>query len=151
MKSIIALLEKILGFFCNYKNNKEMNSISGPFFKGYHLANNWEKVKKERGSFFKFFDDNCIKCVAIYGFGEIGQRFYEELKAIDVEVIYIIDRKINKTAVDGIKLIDLNEEFELVDAIIVTPIQFYDEIANELDVITDIDIISLAEVVEYCV
>lgn len=121
------------------------------FYIGFHIFNKWMKLKNEGKSLQKFFDDNEMKTVAIYGFGALGQRLYEDLKKLDVEVVYGIDKNASNIHMDSLRVVTLNEELEAVDAVIVTPVQFFYEIEAELEKKIKTDIISLEDVVEYCI
>lgn len=72
-----------------------------------------------------------IHRVAIYGIAELGQRLYDELVESGIKVEYIIDNNPNVIFYDY-KIVSMKDDFLPVDAIIVTPILFYDEIKNEI-------------------
>lgn len=118
---------------------------------GFLIFNDWMKLKQEGKSLQSYFEDNRMKKVAIYGFGALGQRLYEDMKKLDVELAYVIDRNAENIKIDGLKVVTLDHELELVDAIIVTPIQFFMDIERDLESRTSADIISIEDVVSYCV
>ncbi len=118
---------------------------------GFHIFDKWMKLKYEGKSLQKYFDDNCIETVAIYGLGALGSRLYEDLQALDVSVGYAIDRNADNINIEGLKVYTLEQQLPETDAIIITPVQFFCDIECDLDGKTDADIISLEDVVEYCV
>ena len=135
-----------------YEQQKKRKLQSPSIFElGFHIFNKWMKLKHEGKSLQKYFDDNRIKTVAVYGLGALGTRLYEDLSKLDVQVAYAIDRNAANIQIDGLKIVTLEEELEKVDAIIVTPIQFFYEIEADLEKKSKADIISLEDIVEYCI
>lgn len=135
-----------MSFFAK-KNEEIIPTIYQP---GFNVLNNWLKLKLSKKTLKKFFDDNYIKDIAIYGMGELGKRLYEELIELDVNVLYGIDRNADVIEVDGLKIVTLNDKLDAVDAIIVTPIQFFDDIHESIDKKGNFNIVSLEDVVMYC-
>lgn len=137
--------------YLNKKNYEKSSVLEGRYKSYYQLANQWLMNKNEGKKVSKYFEDNDIKSVAIYGMGTLGELFYEEVKDSDIKVGYFIDKnsdilcygmdEIPITSIDGIA------EQEEVDAIIVTPVFDFDVIEEDLDKVTDIQLISLEDVV----
>lgn len=102
---------------------------------GKHL-NDWLQAKE-------------IRNIAIYGIGKIGKMVYKLLKNTNIEVLYAIDR-LDDIIYEDIKIYHLSWEIDLpyVDAVIVTPIQDYIEINNELSLKLDTKILNFADIVE---
>lgn len=116
-------------------------------FKGYYnLLNEWLVLKQRGESLTKYFEENNVKSIAIYGMGELGNRLYEELKNSHVEVSYAIDKNADDSFSE-LQVIYPSDEFSAVDAIIVTSIFDFDEIEEELADKTNIKIVSLEDVV----
>ena len=44
---------------------------------GFKILNKWLNLNHDGKSLQKYFDDNYIKTVAIYGMGELGKRLYD--------------------------------------------------------------------------
>lgn len=123
-----------------------------PFFPwGFRLLDRWLEIRNKGKSLGKYFEDNSICCIAIYGLGAIGKRLYEECRREQVEVRYGIDRNAADIQVDGLEIRTLDQALPEVDAVIVTPVAFY-EIQKELyrKMGRDIDIIFIEDVVDYC-
>lgn len=117
-----------------------------------NLLANWLKLKREGKSLSKYFEDNYLKNVAIYGLGNLGQEvYYELLKLENVKVLYGIDKNARNLSIDNFKILSPNEHLEKVDAVIVTPLQYYNEIEEALDKIGIKNIISIEDIVRYCV
>lgn len=116
-------------------------------FKGYYnMLNQWLVLKQEGKSLEKYFTDNGFKTVAIYGMGEMGNRLYDELKGTSVTVKYAVDKNAASTYSE-LDVIDPDDEYEEVDAIIVSAIFAFDEIEEMLSDKVDFPIVSLEDVV----
>lgn len=134
------------------KQSKQNQIMASParFEAGFHLLNNWLKLKNEGKTLATFFHDNDFSVIAIYGMGALGERLYEELSGTEIKVAYAIDRLADKKSRNGLRIIPMEEELERTDVIIVTPIQDFEVIERQLELRTEIDIISLEDVVNYC-
>lgn len=65
-----------------------------------------------------------IKSIAIYGYGFFGRLLCRELENSDIQIMYVIDR--NKDFDTEIRLISPDEEWDKVDAIIISPLSYQD-------------------------
>ena len=72
----------------------------------------------------------------------IGERLYNELRDSHIEIRYAVDRNVNGIYTE-LKVFSPKDELPKVDAVIVTPIFYYDEIRETLMKKTDSKIISL--------
>lgn len=116
-------------------------------FKGYYnMLNQWLVLKQEGKSLEKYFTDNNYKTIAIYGMGEMGNRLYDELKNSGIEVKYAVDQNAAGTYSE-LEVLDKEDDFTEVDAIIVTATFAFDEIEEELSEKVDFPIVSLEDVV----
>ena len=119
---------------------------------GFHLFDKWMYNLRLGKKIDKFFTDNMCKKIAIYGMGVIGRQIFSELKGTEVEVICGIDRNEDKIIVDGLQVInpDYITRIMEVEAIVVTPIQYYIEIEKMIcEKGFKGDIFSIDQVVEY--
>ncbi len=112
----------------------------------YNVLNQWLILKQEGKSLENYFLNNGYKTLAIYGMGEMGNRLYEELKNTSVQIIYTIDKNAACTYSE-LDVIEPEEDFSPVDAIVVTAIFDFVEIEKKLEKKTDFPIISLEDVV----
>lgn len=116
-------------------------------FKGYYnMLNQWLVLKQEGKSLEKYFTDNGFKTIAIYGMGEMGNRLYDELKGTSVTVKYAVDKNAASTYSE-LDVIDPDDDYEEVDAIVVSAIFAFDEIEEMLSDKVDFPIVSLEDVV----
>lgn len=109
------------------------------------LFNQWMITKQEGKSVTDYFLRENINSIAIYGMSFVGERLYDELKDSNIEVKYAIDRKADRIYSD-VDVITSDEMFEEVDAIVVTPVFYYEEIEKLLSKKTDIAIISFEDI-----
>lgn len=107
-----------------YENGKKYTSY-------YCFLSQWLRLRQDGYSLAGCLLEQDIHRVAIYGIAELGQRLYDELVESGIKVEYIIDNNPNVIFYDY-KIVSMKDDFLPVDAIIVTPILFYDEIKNEI-------------------
>ena len=117
-------------------------------FKNYYtVLNQWLINKNEGKNLDTYFIKNGYKTIAIYGMGEMGNRFYEEMqKSKEVKVAYAIDKNAGAVYSD-LEVYDLDDNLEAVDAVIVTATFAYEDIAAKLEEVIDFKVISLEDVV----
>lgn len=131
------------------KKNKEEIERQQDFGKKivsyYGLLNKWLMIKQQGKSLTEYFHKNDIQSIAIYGYKELGERLYDELKGTDIEVKYIIDKNVDHIRAE-IDVYSPDESLPQVDAIVITATYYYDEIEDELYDMVDFPIISLEDV-----
>lgn len=119
--------------------------------KGFSVLDLWLKNYREGKRIESFFVDNEYKNVAIYGMGRLGMHVLSELRGSSINIDYCIDKN-SQLPIDEIVIVKpeyLNNMKE-TDAIIVTPIQYFNEIEKCLiEYGYDGDILSLAQIVDY--
>lgn len=102
----------------------------------------------------KFFRDNEIRKVALYGMGLLGCRVYEHLCRTEIELVCAFDRNADMFREDNDIEILLPEELMHMQnkpgLIVVTSSNYYYEIKEEWEEKSGIDMISIGEIVEYC-
>ena len=109
------------------------------------MMNQWVAVKQEGKNLADYFDKQGYKSIAIYGMSYAGERLLEELKCSDIQVQYGIDKNADNIYMD-VNIVTMEDELKPVDAIVVTPIFFFDDIEEELSKKIDCPIISLEDV-----
>ncbi len=138
-------------------NMKEKKRIVQPavsqrrFEVGFGILNQWLHLRQNGKSLLVFFEDNLIESAAIYGMGALGDRLYEELRDGPVTIPYAIDRNAAVITRHDLKIIHPDQEsFPEADVIVVTPVQDYWQMVRLLERKTDAAILSLEDIVEYC-
>lgn len=137
----------------NRKKGLKMPLASEKRFEfGFPLLAQWLGLRQRGESLCSYFEDNGIDHVAIYGMGVLGERLYEELREGPVSVEYAIDRMAAFKDIPGLQLYlpDI-ERLPDVGAVIVTPVQEFWRIVELLETKTDAPILSLSDIVDYCV
>ena len=125
-----------------------MNNGYEAYYKTFY---NWLKLVRSGKKLQSFFDDNYIKTIAIYGLNEFGKEIFYELKKLDINILYGIDKNAEKIEFDEIEIFKPEENLRAVDAVIVTPLHFFAEIEEMLDKKGVKNIVSLEDIVRYCV
>ena len=109
------------------------------------IMKDWLMLKQKGIS----LSDWLIKCgitkVSLYGYGILGKAFYHELKDSDVEILCIIDRNY-KNINSNIPAVSPDNVPDS-QAIVVSVINYYDEIEKELACKYRCPIISLEDIV----
>jgi hypothetical protein len=132
--------------------SKSKKNTAPSFFSwGFHILEQWLSIKQKGKSLNKYFEDNLIQTVAIYGLGVLGKRLYDELRDTQLQISYGIDQNAEKIQIYGLEVKTLQVELADVDIIVVTPMAFY-EIEQKLrrKMGSEINIVSIEDVVEYC-
>ena len=109
------------------------------------MMNQWVAAKQEGKSLVDYFEKNNYHSIAIYGMSYAGERLLEELKDSKIDVKYGIDKNADGIYSD-IELVTMEDKLETVDAIVVTPIFFFDQIEEELSKKISCPIISLEDI-----
>lgn len=114
----------------------------------YDILTIWMSKQIKNVDVFRYFNNNKIGSIAIYGFGTIGMLLFDRLsRCPEVDIKYIIDQNI-KINYKGTEIIPIEKimQQEQVDAIIVTPHFAFNAIENDLKPHTDAKIISFLEI-----
>lgn len=142
-KVILTVLEGIAGFFAGFylgiqRATDKVDKGLIAYEKNQHksessvdLMNIWIKKLHEGKSLAILCKKKKYRNVAIYGMNYMGERVLEELTAGQINVVYGVDKAAHKIKSD-IKVLEPSASLEQVDAIIVTPISYYEEIKNVL-------------------
>lgn len=127
------------------KNADKYREMSKKHLALFLLMNEWLIAKQEGKSITEYFKRNNYKSVAVYGLSYVGERVLDELKNSDIEVKYGIDKNAEAMFAD-IEMYLPEDELPEVDAIIVTPVFFFDEIYTALSDKVSCPIISMEDI-----
>jgi len=116
------------------------------FYALFVLMNQWVKLKQAGKNLSRYFEIRNMQKIAVYGLSEVGETLLRELQKSGIEVAYAIDRRAGSIFTD-FKVVSPDDELECVDAVVVTAITYYDEIAKNLKQKMECPIISLEEVI----
>ncbi|MBD5476909.1 MAG: hypothetical protein HDR17_13180 [Lachnospiraceae bacterium] len=127
------------------KETKRQKELSDKHFALYLLMNQWVKVKQENKSIASYLEKKGYRDIAIYGMNYVGETLLGELAGSGVNVKYAIDRNADNIYTD-VDVVMPDASIEKVDAIIVTPVTFFDEIEEMLSWKTDCPILSMEDI-----
>ena len=125
---------------------RKAKNLSDKHLMLFLLMNEWVKVKQRNKSVEGSLTESGYKKVGIYGMSYAGQRLYDELADTSVEIACCMDQKSGGTY-RGHEIVSADQCPDGVDAVIVTPVFYYDEIRQQLERSINARIISLEEVI----
>lgn len=125
---------------------KKAKNLSDKHLMLFLLMNEWVKVKQQNKSVENSLIKQGYKRIGIYGMSYAGQRLCDELANTSAEIVCCMDQK-SGGAYRGHEIVTAKECPNGVDAVIVTPIFYYDEIKQQLERSINAKIISLEEVI----
>lgn len=129
----------------SYKSKKRTEEYKNKILGYYTTLIRWLACKQQGRSLVEFFIKHGYKSVAIYGMKELGERLYDELSGTDIEVKYIIDKKI-KNAPGGLEVKYPDQALPDVDVIVVTADYYFVEIEKELSSYVNYPVYSLSDI-----
>lgn len=152
--TVLGLVSGIFGgaaasavyFIKKNQNINEMDKVK-KFKTYYNMLNQWLMLRNAEKKLEEYFISHGYQSAAIYGMGEMGERFYEEMKTSQIEIKYAIDRSADQVLSD-IKIYGVDDTLEPVDVIIVTSVFAYEEIKKVLADKTSCPIVSLEDVIQ---
>lgn len=109
------------------------------------MMRQWVKVKQEGKNLSTYFEEKGYREIAIYGMSYAGETLADELEGTGIKVKYGIDQRADAICAE-FEVVTKDEALEDVDAIVVTPIKFFDEIEEELSEKVRCPIVSLEDV-----
>ena len=141
LTGITSLL--ILGEFIKKKARtyRELFYKEQEFFQLMH----WFAAKQQGNSIVQYFEKYNFNSVAIYGMGALGEILLNELRDTDIKVVYGIDKNASCITRD-IEMKGIGEIVSGVDAIVVTPVSYFDSIEKVLKARVSCPILSLADI-----
>lgn len=128
------------------KRMAEKEQMSQKHLALFLLMNQWVKDKQEGKSLASYFEKNGYRKIAIYGMSYVGETLVEELKDSDIEIKYGIDKNA-ANLYSEIDVMTMDDDLEEVDAVVVTPVFFFDEIEEQLSAKFVCPIVSLEDIV----
>ena len=138
-KGIIGILSGIAGIAAGAgtagrvlgKQLNKQSELSQKHLALYMLMNQWVQVKQDGKSLDSYFEKYEYKKIAVYGMNFVGQTLCKELEGSHIQISYAIDKNAENIYAD-FDVVTLEDNLEDVDAVIVTPIYYFDEIEEQL-------------------
>lgn len=139
-KGIIGLVSTVTGIVIGAvsagnvtaKERKRIQKMSDKHLALFMMMDRWVEIKQEGKNLAEYFLKEGYKTIAIYGMHYAGERLYTELKNSEIEVKYGIDKSA-ETLYSELELYHPDSDLEKVDAVVVTPIFFFNEIKKEYE------------------
>lgn len=107
----------------------------------------WRKYECENQLLAEYLRTNHMKKVAIYGMAEIGNCLLDNLDMNGIEVVYGIDGGIGTSWRRKLRMYDMDDDLEAVDAILITVYDPEEKIKKVLRTKTEATILYLEEIV----
>ncbi len=153
-KSIVSVITTLMGTavgagVVTYKKIKRQESDFKVIKKNeaiLKMFNQWLSLKQEGKTIDKYFIDNGFHRIAVYGMSYAGERLIDDLKGTEIEVAYGIDRNADRIFSE-VEIVNIDDSFQPVDAVVVTAIYNFDEIEEKLCDQVDCPIISLEDII----
>lgn len=112
----------------------------------YCLNNKWISLKESDKRISKYFIHNQIKSIAVYGLGDVGLNFCDEVMRDGIEVKYAFDGDLIRYD-SFIPIRKLEDQLDAVDAVIVTIPDEFEAIQNNLKEKFTCPIIAIDEII----
>lgn len=112
------------------------------------LLAQWVNLKQDKKELKRYFIENNFKRIAVYGVSYVGKCLIHELRNTEIEVAYVIDQRGDAIDLEEqIRLVHPDDEMELVDAVIVTSVYYFEQIEKKMQEKIDCPIISISDIV----
>lgn len=112
----------------------------------YELLRDWIEMRHVKRKIEDYFIARGYSTIIVYGGGEIGQLFIEEILESGIGVKYVIDSNAENIFL-GVPVVKKYIDFENIDVIVVTAVFAFEEIYKNLARVTEVPIVSLKEVI----
>ena len=129
----------------SHENAEKLHAMSEKHLALFLMMNQWVKVKQEGKNLSSYFERKGYKKIAVYGMSYAGATLLNELRNSETSIEYGIDRNADSFYTD-IDIVSVNDDLRQVDAVVVTPITFFDEIEEELSQKLSCPILSLEDI-----
>lgn len=124
----------------------EKNKLVDKYKLYFCLNNRWISLKESNRRLSKYFVENQIKSIAVYGLGDIGLNLCDEIMKDGIEVKYAFDRSLIRYE-SLIPIKKLEDELEEVDAVVVSIPDEFEAIRNSIEAKFSCPIISIDDIV----
>ncbi len=128
------------------KKRRKAEKISGKYCALFYMMNRWVRLRQDGKNLSSYFEEQGYRKIAVYGIGYVGETFLAELKNSEIDIAYGIDRRESITYSD-LKIISPDMIMEDVDMIVVTAIDYFEEIEEKLKEKMKCPIISLEDII----
>lgn len=149
--AFVISIGSILAILGTRRHNKQMQQTfqmnNNKLSDNYLLLNHWLEIKNEGHSAAEYFEHMGYKHIAVYGMAELADRLFEELENTDICIDYGIDRDVSCTNSRIKEIYSLQDNFPMVDVIVVMPYYAFDSICMNLKGKIECPVISIEDVI----
>jgi hypothetical protein len=132
----------------NFKRDKQKyDNLIEAYRRKNDLLIRWIKNIHQGISVSEYLEQENIHTIAIYGHTPIAECFADELLRSNIKVKYIIDRNPAFDVYKGIETVGLDTDFHDVDLIVITVVEYYDEIEETLSKITNAKVAAIDDLI----
>lgn len=131
--------------YVEYKYRKAKENEE-KYFELFSLMSRWVLLKQQGKSPADYLEKCGYRRIAVYGMSQVGQALLKDLEGSSVEVAYAIDQNADWLFADC-RVVKIGDKLEAVDAVIVTPIYYYESIKSELSKKMSCPILSIRDVI----
>lgn len=114
----------------------------------YWVLTHWMELKIGGSGIEDILNGMKYNHVAVYGYAELGQLLCKELAGTQVDVVYVMDKKVKDTGIVNLPVYVPQRGLQTVDAVVVTAVYYFDEIEEELSQMGYENVISLRMLLE---
>lgn len=147
---VFVLLGIIIGLFAFFLLIKEdlvkINKMLAEKSEINAMVYKWISNNDRGCSISKYLREHGLNRIGIYGLGDLGEILFDELKRDRISIECVIDRNADCLCTDVLTC-KPDDIIPKVDVILVTPIQHFDNIRDELKNKVDCPIVSIADVI----
>lgn len=137
----------VTGAFVKKEGKGKVNESSNDKFKKFFsVLDLWLKLRDNGETVAGYFQKHGYKRIAVYGVARLASHLTAELKDSEIEVVYGIDRRADFLYA-AFPIYGLEDVWEPVDVIVVTPVYDYENIKKELEQKGNYNVVSLEEVI----
>ena len=143
----ILLGAVILTFFLlmvSYRIINLKNMRINKFSLYFELFDSWLCLKENNIAVEKYFVQNDIHNIAIYGAGKVARHLIAELKNSSINIAYLVDNNVKELL--NFPIYSLAEQLPNVDCIVITATFDYENIKKKINRITDTDVILIDDI-----
>ncbi len=145
--SIVALFGTKIYLDLKRKLSAEKR-LSKKHFDMMVFCNEWIRLKQHGRSMTEYFIKNEYKNIAIYGMSYLGESLAGELEGSGITVKYGIDRNATNITAD-FEIVTPDEKLDPVDVVVVTSLDTFDAIEEDLSSRISCPVVSLEDIICY--
>lgn len=150
----ICLIGFLIGFYLGVKwlgkqydiHCERIEKNADKFAAYYSMMMQWLKMKQEDIKIAEYFEKNDYKQIAIYGMNDFAYALIKELKQLNIEIAFCIDRNADNLFVEY-DVFRPDEELPKADVCIVALPELYDDISKMLKKKMNCSIVSIENII----